>query len=341
MRNEGAAGACAVCSPMRILPVLSCPLHTEAPKAEDAKADATGDADADGDSDSDGDDDDDEDEDTAEVVARRTRASTVKTLRAMLDDKLTRVRLLLYLQYTSDAVKLIRQAEAHPDNLPYDWVARMLEYKAWLEHRHVDCPTDITEAITSSGSSLSAMQRQAVTNDVVRSIEACFPRFNHSACSCGRCGIPPTSRPALRPASRSRLASSFASDQSHKLFKEAEAYARDWQAGKFDTWLKLVPVKAASFWKRASIVKVYPLLSRVALHYLSIPLSSATVERAFSKLTRMESPLRKALLDESVRREHFIQCHRTAIEVKLDEAVKAHEAAVAARAAALAAVTKK
>ena len=81
-------------------------------------------------------------------------------------------------------------------------------------------------------------------------------------------------------------------------------------------------MKSASFWRRKEMKERYALLHRVALHYLSVPLSSASVERAFSKLTRMESPLRKSLLDEGVRREHFLQCHKATVETKLAASIE-------------------
>ena len=86
-------------------------------------------------------------------------------------------------------------------------------------------------------------------------------------------------------------------------------------------------MKAASFWRLKTTKESYPRLRRVALHYLSIPLSTASVERAFSKLTRMESPLRMSLLDENVRRQHsgFIQCHKSAVVGKLAAAVDSYE----------------
>jgi DNA-binding LytR/AlgR family response regulator len=39
----------------------------------------------------------------------------------------------------------------------------------------------------------------------------------------------------------------------------------------------------------------------------------------------MESPLRMSLLDENVRRQHFIQCHKSAVVGKLAAAVDAYE----------------
>lgn len=73
-----------------------------------------------------------------------------------------------------------------------------------------------------------------------------------------------------------------------------------------------------------------PLLWRVALQCHSIPLSFASVERVFSKLARMESPLRMLLLDESVRCEHVIQCHKCTVEGKLHTALSAHAERTAA-----------
>ncbi len=269
---------------------------------------------------------------------RRTRATSVRALRDMLDDPLTIVRLKLYSHYTNTAVDLIRQAEGHPDALPHDWAARMHDYKEWLRGRHVNCPEDVDRAIKSASVELSEEQRQAVINDVVRAIEACWPRFDHMDKSKPLWEM----RAKWHPASPPPPANSdgelmdvlgpffkFGDPKSSELLQEAKRYSQDWHAGRLDAHVKPpadkdgkpVHVRAATFWRLKSTCKAYPRLRHVALHYLSIPLSTASVERAFSKLTRMESPLRMRLLDENVRRQHFIQCHKTAVSAKLTAAV--------------------
>ena len=126
----------------------------------------------------------------------------------------------------------------------------------------------------------------------------------------------------------------FGDAESTALQQEAARYSQDWHTGRLDRHVKQAVgkdgkpdyLKAASFWRLKTTKESYPHLRRVALHYFSIPLWTASVKRAFSKLTRMESPLRMSLLDENVRRrQHFIQCHKSAVVGKLAATVDAYE----------------
>jgi len=286
------------------------------------------------------DDDDDDDGDVNELVVRRTRATSVRSLRVMLDDPLTLVRIMVYSHYTNTAVDLIRQAEGHPDALPHDWAARMGAYKTWLRDRHINCPEDVDRAIAAAKVQLSAEQRQVVINDVVRAIEACWPRFDHMDASMPLWEMRAKWHPATPPATtEGELIDAlgpffkFGDEESTALQQEAARYSQDWHAGRLDKHVKPaagkdgkpVYMKAATFWRLKTTKEAYPHLRRVALHYLSIPLSTASVERSFSKLTRMESPLRMRLLDKNVRRQHFIQCHKSAVVEKLAAAVDAYK----------------
>jgi hypothetical protein len=253
----------------------------------------------------------------------------------MLADPKTIVRLRLYAHYTATAVDLIREAEGHPDALPHNWVKRMEAYQKFLEERHVNCPPDIDAAITASKVKLTHEQRQHVINDVVRAIEACWPRFNHMDESMPRwksreAWHPENKPPQTQAAIQEALGPYFIMGDvdSATLLTEATAYADEWAkpVGAVGADGKPGHVNPVEYWRNEELLPRFPRLQRVALHFLSLPLSTACVERAFSKLTRMESNLRFRMLDETVRREHFLKCHKSAVLTKLEAATDAYEA---------------
>jgi len=86
---------------------------------------------------------------------------------------------------------------------------------------------------------------------------------------------------------------------------------------------KGVYVDPVAFFNRPDVMKEFPLIPEIALFFLSVPLSTASVERTFSLLTRMEDPTRLRMKDASVVDEHFLQCHRDLIESKMHAALQA------------------
>ncbi|MBW0463203.1 hypothetical protein O181_002918 [Austropuccinia psidii MF-1] len=49
------------------------------------------------------------------------------------------------------------------------------------------------------------------------------------------------------------------------------------------------------YWKRQIVTGNFPLLGKIALQYLSIPASSASVKRVFSQSGRLKCPARAGL----------------------------------------------
>ena len=78
------------------------------------------------------------------------------------------------------------------------------------------------------------------------------------------------------------------------------------------------PIK---FWGRDDVKLAYPLLFRVAMWWMSVPLSSACVERSFSILHYMQDSNRMSMLDDGIVTELFIRCQRPRVERMAREAV--------------------
>ena len=69
-----------------------------------------------------------------------------------------------------------------------------------------------------------------------------------------------------------------------------------------------------SFW--ISRGESMPILSKLALNYIWVPASAATVERSFSKLKQLESPQRLAMSDATLRDSIFCLCNSQFMEIE-------------------------
>ena len=69
-----------------------------------------------------------------------------------------------------------------------------------------------------------------------------------------------------------------------------------------------------SFWINGG--ESMPILSKLALNYIWVPASAATVERSFNKLNQLESPQRLAMSDATLRDSIFCLCNSQFKEIE-------------------------
>jgi hypothetical protein len=74
------------------------------------------------------------------------------------------------------------------------------------------------------------------------------------------------------------------------------------------------PVK---FWRQMAVLALFPLVTKAALSALSIPYSSAAVERTFSQMSSLETKSRLLAGDRYVRNMLFFSCNRAHLQPHL------------------------
>ena len=106
---------------------------------------------------------------------------------------------------------------------------------------------------------------------------------------------------------------------------QATQYANAWKTNRWDDVLRppvvaaapRVYVDAVAFWDRDDMKREFPLIREIAMYYLSVPLSTACVQRSFLLLHIMDDDTRMAMGDALLENELFVRCHRQALEEKL------------------------
>lgn len=292
----------------------------------------------------------DHDGSDATPVVRRNRSISTQRLRGAFRAPDLQVRLMLFKYHADDAAAVIKAAEGNPDTLPHNFVASLEALQTKQTTGHDDSEPIVDEFIKEAGAALTSTQRQHLLNDVYRGIEAAWPKWEHM----NHClpyfrrrelwhpaNRPPATAAEVRHAAGDLWNSFVASD----LEREALKYSAAWAT---ERWAAIVRpanlgpaedgtgpgvwVDPISFWNRDDVRKEFPRVRKVALHYLSVPLSTACVERSFSGLGDMEDPNRLSMLDESVRAEHFVQAHKLTVEEMLEKRLAAYRTAKAATA---------
>jgi hAT family C-terminal dimerisation region len=136
----------------------------------------------------------------------------------------------------------------------------------------------------------------------------------------------PLNAPPYEPKDVRQVAGKFYSlRKASSLQLQATQYSNAWKTNRWDDVLRppvvagapRVYVDAVAFWDRDNIKREFPLIREIALYYLSVPLSTACVERTFSLLHIMDDDTRMAMGDALLENELFVRCHRKALEEKL------------------------
>lgn len=294
---------------------------------------------------------DDDELDPYSAAARRNRRTTTDLLRAQFADPTLPVRLRLYKYYTDDGADVIKAAEGNVASLPHTWVADLEAWKDKLKEGWVDPQPMVEEFMEEAEVELTAEQQKHLRWDVARGVELAWPKWRHLEQSLPffrrrEAWHPANEPPATREAIKEAAGPMWNSHNAAQLEKEGKAYAKKWRSGRWKNIVrpenlgkprlghdgkvpkgaKGVWVDPVKFWKRKDVQSEFPLLRAVAMHYLSIPLSTACMERSFSGLRNMEGDNRKALKDAGLRNEHFIRSYKDMVKTLLSRYVQRYKA---------------
>ena len=305
---------------------------------------ASGAAAEDGDADCDGDE--------AEAD-RRDRLAKYNDLYSLITDALTKPHVLMYHDMTKDAVALIVESEGNASSLPHDFLQRLNAFRTWIELTHGgesddDAPCKyVGRFIVKSGETLAPEQRQQLIDNVVCALEAGYIKLRHLDHV-----LPmlrrrelwhPSRPPPATPAEINAAAVGGTADV--RFLAQAQAYAEEWKRSNWGMWSPTVTTSSAAtsatdsaaavasdddasaaaaargdsidpllFWNQDDIVRHFPLMRSCALYHLSVPLSTAAVERSFSILRFMEQKHLLKKGDSTVEAEMFLRCNSTIVD---------------------------
>lgn len=243
---------------------------------------------------------------------------------------------------------LIKESEGDANCISHDFVRRLKAYKKLLETTHADPEPIIDAAVEESGVKLTDDEYADVQQRLERGIEEAHFRWRHldevmPLLEKREAWHPGNEPPSTEAAIKEAAGYLWNLGTGAALVEEALRYHAKWKTGCWDafvhpvqpaplpkgkrrgqTW-RPVYVDVMAFFNLPEVVRDFPRVRRVALHYFSILLSTACVERSFSGLRVMESDLRLAMTDKSVENEHFLRCHADQVKAKMDSAVASVE----------------
>lgn len=292
-----------------------------------------------------------QDSDDERDTMRRDRLCRYRALCKLLQDPLTKPRVFLYARMTRDAVTLIRQAEGNASALPHDFFARLKAYNEWLEHIHDAADTGKTRAFVDrivddrcTGTALSEAQRLELKANVECAIEAGHPKLKHLddvvPLLRRRESWHPRNEPPTGFDDIMEAAGRFVDDL-EGFDAEANRYREAWKRNKWAAWTTArdhagcaggdfdleaadaatgatIPhVDPIAFWNQEDLQRDFPSVRKCAMYYLSVPLSTACVERSFSIMRFMEQPHKLAKKDEMVEAEMFLRCNADIVDEML------------------------
>ena len=265
------------------------------------------------------------DEQDEAVITRRNRASTYKTLLVELGDNTLHVRIRCFIYISKDAGVLIKESVGDTNCISDYFVRRLKAYKMLLETMHADPEPIIDPAMEESGVKLTDDEYADVQQRLERGIEEAHFCWRHldevmPLLEQREAWHPGNEPPSTEAATKEAAGYLWNLDTGAALVEEALRYHAKWKTGCWDasvppvqpaplpkgkrrgqTW-RPVYVDVIAFFNLPEVVRDFPRVRRVALHYFSILPSTACVERSFSGLRVTESDLRLAITDKSVTR---------------------------------------